>query len=104
MSEQLTPPQAADVILYYRNGESDTAHRQKKPLGIYAVRTTLTRESILESGQPLLTLEEMNGGYQYLLDLAKPDEPHISTERQRRIDALMDGSGVPLEIALARTA
>lgn len=112
MSEKLTPQQAADVIKYYHTGENAQARangwkNKNVALGLSALHTIRAgSHSILPDASPVLTGEEMIAGQEYILNppVHQDEGESISPARQRRIDALMDGSGVSLDEALRRTA
>lgn len=111
MAEQLTPQQAADVIRYYHDGENALTRargwKDKVPLGLAALHTYRAGEhSILPDKSPTLTLAEMESGNAYLQEKTNDalHEPEISPQRQRRIDALVDGSGMSYDEAYRRTS
>lgn len=91
MSE-LTPKQAADVIMYYHSGENhkyrQRGWRDKIAIGQSAIHATLNRHSILPTGEALLTNVEMTSGMDYL-DRPK-DEPEITPAQEAEIERLVD--------------
>ncbi len=106
MAELLTPQQAADVIKYYHDAEN-APYRQrgfsdKVSLGLSALHAAQVKHSILPDGSPTLTLNEMNDGLQYQpVEPTRVDEgSELSWQQQRRLDALMDGSGFPYDLAV----
>ncbi len=85
---ELTPQQAADVIQYYNDGENAQSRQKgwkdKVPLGQSAIHTTRERESLLPTGTPILTNDEMGRGLDHLTS-----EPPQST-RPKATDEMLD--------------
>jgi hypothetical protein len=64
----LTPEQAADVIVYFRDDAEAHAREwdDKIALAQAAIRTIRERYSLLPSGEPMLTPKEMDRGLDYI--------------------------------------
>lgn len=96
----LTAAQAADVIRYYHDGENrDTRARgwkDKVSIGRSALRTVRASETILPSGEPILTDQQMNIGLSHI------ENPPKSDEYYRLLDELSDKQNLPYDEARAR--
>ena len=87
----LMPAEAADIIRYYDDSENKAVYDNnwripKVKLGQIAIHTTQSRHSILQSGEPMLTIEEAAEGLEYLLKEKEMPSPKPETVQTWPVD------------------